>query len=75
MCIRKVSDESNPPLNTVKLMVFKVLRLHENTELLPSGDYYDRYTGNNDPIEGIKLVLVGIPVINQLVWVDLSNKD
>ena len=75
MCIRKVSDESNPPLNTVKLMVFKVLRLHENTELLPSGDYYDLYTVNNDPTKHIMLVLVGIPIINQPNLVEVAKKD
>ena len=49
-------------------MVSKVLMFHENTELLPSVDWYDLYPGNNDPIEHITLELVEIPVKNQPEW-------
>ena len=65
MCLTTLYDESNPSLNSVQLVVSKVLIFHENIELLPSGDFYDFSTGNNDPTEHITLVLVGIPVINQ----------
>ena len=47
MGINTFSDESNPPLNTVQLMVSKVLIFHENIEVLPSVDCYDLYPGNN----------------------------
>ena len=70
MCLTTFYDESNPPLNTVKLMVSKVLMFHENRELLPSVDCYDLYLGNYYPIESIMLVLVGIPVRNQPDWVE-----
>ena len=56
-------------------MVSKVLMFHENTELLPSGDYYDLYTVNNDPTKHIMLVLVGIPIINQPNLVEVAKKD
>ena len=46
MCINTFSDDSNPPLNTVQLMVYKVLMFHENIELLPSGDSYFLSLGN-----------------------------
>ena len=66
MCLSNLSDESNPLLNSLQLMVPKVLTFHENTEPLPSRDCYYLYTGNNDPIEHIMLSLVGITVGNQL---------
>ena len=69
MCITTFSDEYNPTLDTVKLMVSKFLTFHENTELFPCGECYDLSTGNNGPTENITLVLVEIPVRNQLVWV------
>ena len=58
-----------------QLMVSKVIMLHENTELFPSGDYYDISLGNNYPTERITLVLVGIPIRNQLVWVEAAKED
>ena len=66
MCLTTLlSDESNPPMDSVKLMVSKVHMVHESIELLPSGECYDLSTGNNDPTENIMLVLVGIPIRNQ----------
>ena len=62
-------DDSNPPMNTVQLMVSKVLVFHENKELLPSGDCYDLSMGNNDTTKHIMIFLVGISVINKLGWV------
>ena len=56
-------------------MVFKVLILHENTELLPSVDHHDLYPGNNDPTEGIKLLLFGIPFRNQFGWLKVAKED
>ena len=56
-------------------MVRKVLIFHKITDLLPSGDCYYLSPGNNEPIEHITLVLVGIPVRNQLVWVEVANED
>ena len=46
---------------------------HGNTELLPSGDYSDLFLGNNDPTKKMMLALVGIPVINQLGWVEVAK--
>ena len=56
-------------------MVSKVLMFHENTELFPSGDSYEIYTGNNDPTERITLVLFGITIKNQLGWVEVAKED
>ena len=69
MFINTFSDEYNPPLNAVQLMVSGILMFHENTELLGSGDSYDLSLVNSYPTERIMLDLVGIPVINQLGWV------
>ena len=66
MCLTAFSVESNPFLNTMRLVVFQVLMLHESTEVLLSGDPSDIYLENNDPDERITLVLVGITVINKL---------
>ena len=57
MCLNNFSDDYNPPLNTLKLMVFEFLMFHENTELLPSGESHELSTGDNHPTERIKLVL------------------
>ena len=54
-------------MNTVKLMVFEVLMLQENTELLLFDDSYGVSLGNNDTTEDIKLVLVGMHIINEIV--------
>ena len=62
-------------MNTVQRMVSKVLLFHENTELLPSVEFDDLYTVNNDPTDHITLVLVGIPVRNQPDWVEAAKKD
>ena len=56
-------------------MVSKELIFHENKELIPSGDWYDLSTGNNDPTKIITLILVGIPVINQPDLVEVAKKD
>ena len=74
MCLATLSDESNPPLNSVQLMVSKVLMFHENTELLPSSECYDLSPGNNDPTETITVVLVWIPVINQHDVVEVDRE-
>ena len=55
----------------MKLVINDVLILHENTELLPYVDSYELSPGNNDPTEGIMLVLVQIPFLNQLGWVEI----
>ena len=54
-------------------MVSKSLMIHENTELLPSGDCYDLSPGNNDPTEHIMLVIFGIPVRNQPDLLEVAN--
>ena len=74
MCLTIFSDESNPSLNSVQLMVSKVFMFHKNTDLLPSGDCYDLSSGNNDPTEQITLVLVGIPVRNQPGLVEIVKE-
>ena len=66
--ITTLSDDSVPPLNTVKLMVSKVLLGHENTYMIPYDDSYDLHSGNNDTTEFITIVPVGISVTNQLGW-------
>ena len=75
MCLNTLYDESKPLLNAVKLMVYEVLMFHENTELFPSGDSYDISPGNNDPTNRITLVLVGVPILNQLVWLEVVKED
>ena len=75
MCLIYFGVYSNQPLNTVKLTVFKDLRFHENTELIPTGKYYGLSIGNNNPTEGLTLVLVGINIINQLGWLEAAKKD
>ena len=59
----------------MQLMVYEVLMFHENTELFSSGDPYDISTGRIDPTERITLVLVGIPIRNQLGWVEVAKED
>ena len=66
MCLNTFYDDSNPPLNTVQLMVSEVLICDENTDMLPSGDSYDLSMGNIDPAECITVVIVGIIVRNHL---------
>ena len=56
-------------------MVSKALIFHKNTDLFPSVDPYDISPGNNDPTKRIKLVLVGIPTRNKLVWVKVAKED
>ena len=75
MCLNKSYDEYNPPVNTVKQMVSKVLMFHENTELLPSVDCYDLYLGNNETTNNITLVRFVIPVQNQHDWVEVGKED
>ena len=71
MCLTTFSDEPNPPMKSVQIIVPKALIFHENTELLPSGDCYDFYLSNIDPTKHITLFLVGIHVRNKLGWVEL----
>ena len=66
MCLTTFYVDSEPTLKTVKLMVSKVIMLHENTELLISSDYYKLSLGNNYLTQGITLILVEISNINQL---------
>ena len=73
MCLATFCVESNPALNTVKLMVFKFLMLHEITELPLSVDYYEIFPGNNFPTNGITIFLVGMPSRNQLLWSEVDN--
>ena len=74
MCLTNFSDYSNPLLNALQLVVSEVLMFHENTELFPSGDSYDISLGDNDPTERITLVLVGIPISNQHLWVEVAKE-
>ena len=75
ICIITLYVDSNPPLNTLQIMVFKVLVFHENTKLLPSSDSYELYPGNNYPSEVITIILVGIPVRKKIDWVKVSKED
>ena len=56
-------------------MVSEVLMFHENTYLLPYGDFYNLSLSNIDPDERITLVLFGIRDTNQLFWVEVSKED
>ena len=71
MCITTFCGEFNPPLKTLQLVVSEVLMLHENTEILNSVEPNDPSHVNIDPTEGIILVLIGIPVRNQTVCVEV----
>ena len=62
-------------LNTVKLMVFNVFMFHENVQFLTSGESYDLSTGNNEPTDGLTIVFLGIPISNQLVWLQVDKED
>ena len=73
MCIRYFCVDFNPPFNTVKRMVLKLLMLHENIDLLPSIDFYDLSTGNDELIEGINIFLVGTPTRNKLFLIELAK--
>ena len=64
MCLTTFGVHSNPHLKTLQLAVFEVITFHETKELVPFGDSYDLYPGNNDPTEGITLVIFGIPFRN-----------
>ena len=75
ICLTTFHDDSNPLMKAVQLVVSEVLIFHENTELFPSGDSYDISPGNNEPTDHITLVLVGIPIINQLGRVEVSKED
>ena len=75
MCLTTFSDESKPLLNAVKLMVSEVLTFHENTKLFPSGDSYNIYLCNNDPTKCITVILVGVPIRNQLGWVEVAKEE
>ena len=75
MCCNNFSDDSEPPLKAVQLMVNEVLMFHENTDLLPSGEYYDLSLGNIDPDQCITIFLVVITVRNQLGLVELTKED
>ena len=75
MWLINFSDDSNEILNAVQLVVSEVLTFHENTELFPSDDSYDIYPGNNYPTKRIKFLLVGIPIRNQLEWVEVAKED
>ena len=66
MFLNTFSDESNPLLNSVQLVVSEVLIFHENLYMFPFGDPYEISPGVNDPTESITLVPVGLPIINQL---------
>ena len=55
-------------------MVSKVLKFHENTEILPYGDCYDLSPGNNDPTKHITFLLVVIYVINQPDLVEVAKE-
>ena len=65
--ITTLSDDYNQLLNSLQLMVSKVLMFHGNKELFPSGDSFYIYPGNSDPTKCIIVVLVWVPIRNQLV--------
>ena len=75
ICTTNFYDDLNPPLNTVQLMVSKLLMFHENIELLPLADCYELSTGNNESTKHITLVLVRISIINKLEWVLVAKWD
>ena len=75
MCLTTFNDEYNALMDVVQIMVSEVLMFHENAELFPSGDSYDISLGNNETTERIMLVLVGIPIINQLGWVKVDKRE
>ena len=58
MCLTTFSDESNPLLNELQLMISEVLMFNENIDMFPSDDSYDISPGNTDPTKSIALVLV-----------------
>ena len=62
------------PMNTVQLIVFKVLMFYENIGLLPSVDSSEISTGNDDPNEGTTLLLVSIYISNKLVYTEVVNE-
>ena len=74
MWLTTFSVNSNQPLNTVRLLVFPFLMLHESIDIIPYGEYNDLSLVNNDPTERITLVLFWITVINQLVWVEIVKE-
>ena len=55
-------------------MVSEVLMFHENIDLFPYDDSYDISMSNKDPTERITIVLVGIPIRNQLGWVEFVKE-
>ena len=61
-------------MNTVQILVLKVLMFHENIELLPPCDSFDLSPGNYDPIEGIKFVPFVISIRNKIVRLEVSNE-
>ena len=75
MCITTLSENSNPLLSRVQLVVSEVLMFHENTEMFPSGDSYGISPGNTDPTDYIILFLVGVPIKNQLGWVNHVKEE
>ena len=58
-CLSTFSDDSNPLMNAVQLMVSEVLTFHENTEIFPSGDSYDISSGKIIPPRASHLSLMG----------------
>ena len=60
MCLNTFCVDSNPTLNTVKLVFFEVPMYHENRDILPSIDSSGLYPDNNDSTEGITVFSVGI---------------
>ena len=74
MCLNNFSGDFKAPMNAAQLMVYEFLMFHENTDMLPSGDFYDVSLGDIDPAEQIMLVLFVIPLRNQLGWVEKSKE-
>ena len=75
MYITTFGVHPNPPFNTVQLLVFEVLVLHENIESLPSVDFYELSPRDDEPTGGIELLLVGLTVINKLLRVEVARED
>ena len=75
MCLTTFCVKPKLHLKKLQLMVFQIIMLHENTDILPFVYSYDLYPGNNYPTEVIMIVLVGIHAINKLGWKEVANKD
>ena len=75
MCLGSFYVHYNPHLNTVQPTAFEVLIFHENTEMITPDESSDISPGNNDPTEGIKIVLVEIIFRNKISWLKVVREE